>query len=66
VELFYNSDSSGQGQTFADSFTVTTNVLGVATISRSILRLPAGWTVTATATAPNGNTSALSLPVYVV
>jgi streptogramin lyase len=63
---FFAADSSGQGQVFLGSVTVTTDETGVATFSVDLAgELPLGQLVTATATDPANDTSAFSQAVVV-
>lgn len=56
-----DSSGAGEGQTFLGTANVTTNASGSATVNVSFgTAVPAGYAVTATATDPNGNTSAFS------
>jgi len=68
VDLFFSSAPSGIGdaQTYLGTHTLVTTVDGSADFSVDFAQmLPLGSTITATATDLSGNTSELSLPVYV-
>jgi titin len=63
---FFVADSSGQGQQFLGSVTVTTDENGLAVFSVDLAgEQPPGQPVTATATDPSNNTSAFCQPVVV-
>jgi titin len=63
---FFAADSSGQGQQFLGSVTVTTDASGVAVFSLDLAgEQPSGQPITATATAPGNDTSVFSAPVFV-
>jgi hypothetical protein len=57
---FFTSPTVGQAQTYLGLLLVNTNATGQATFSASLAGLVKGQFVTATATSPSGNTSALS------
>jgi hypothetical protein len=57
---FFTSPTAGQAQTYLGFLLVTTAATGQATFSAPLAGLVKGQFVTATATSPSGNTSALS------
>jgi hypothetical protein len=67
VEFFASPSGGSQGQTFIGATSVTTNASGTGSFTTNLtgVGVPSGMVISATATDPNGNTSAFSSPLTV-